>query len=149
MLDETQPILSSQWKIENDLTQMRSQGINTTTGKGHVQRACVGSSLQMQVLECAAGRVNQGGVGTLWEVNLVLKVDWSQAGGGGRSGWRQEECQRPFVETQQELGGWSCGTHERFSRKRGCDRGGPWSPVRRVALTFWGSCDAILLVSNA
>ena len=98
MLDETQPILSSQRKIENDLTQMRSQGINTTTGKGHVQRACVGISLQMQVLECAAGRVNQGGVGTRWDVNLVLKVDWSQAGGGGRSRWRQEECWRPFVE---------------------------------------------------
>ena len=139
MLDETRPILSSQWKIENDLkaTQMRSQGINTTTGKGHVQRACVSSSLQMQVLECAAAKVNQGWVGTRWEVSLALKVDWSPArGGGGRCCWRQEECQRSFVETQPELGGWSCGTHERFSRKRGCDHGGPWCPVRRVDLTF-------------
>ena len=55
---------------------------------------------------------------------------------------RQEECQRSLVEIQQEPGGCSCGAHERFSRKRGCHRGGPWCSVRRVDLTFWGSCNA-------
>ena len=52
----------------------KSPGIHPTTGKGHVQRAGVGRPVWMRVLQNAAARVNWGGVGTRWEVNLVLKV---------------------------------------------------------------------------